>query len=354
MKIKIAIIVICSLGFFLSCKRIVDPAIDAPETGGAAGYRIIIPQGWPEPVYKFTNNEVTEDKFILGRALFYEPMLSRDNTISCGFCHQQVSAFANNDHNISHGIDGRLGNRNSPSIFNITWHPLIMHDGGINHLEVQPLAPISNPQEMDEDINRVLAKLSATQKYRHLFNKAYGSEEITTQKMFRAMAQFMGLMYSYNSKYDKYKRGEDGVTFTEEEARGYSIFLEKCNACHAEPLFSDFKFRNNGLAVHPTFKDSGRARITHQPEDLYKFKTPSLRNVAFTQPYMHDGRYTTLMACLEHYSGKVLNTVNLDPLLQNNGIQLTLQQRQDLIAFLHTLSDFEFIKDPRFKEPRQP
>ncbi len=333
--------------FVVCCK--VDPKIK--EALPVNNLAEVVPAGWPQPAYTFSTNPISENTFILGRALFYETLLSADNKVSCGSCHQNFVAFANADHKVSHGIEQRLGTRNAPAMFNLTWHPYFMHDGGVNHIELQPLAPISNTLEMGESIGNVIAKLQGTAKYRELFKKAYGSEEVNSQGLLKALAQFMGLMYSYNSKYDYYKRHENNVHFNEEEARGYSLFLANCNSCHKEPLFSDFKFRNNGLKIDPYLKDSGRAHITSLPEDRYTFKTPSLRNVALTYPYMHDGSLQTLEECLDHYTNGIVNLTNLDPLLPTNGLQLTAQDKQDIIAFLHTLTDFKLINDKRFMDP---
>lgn len=329
-----------------SCK--VDPEIN-PQLP-ADNIQQVVPKGWPEPVYKFQNNPLSENGFILGRALFYETLLSRDNTISCGSCHQQFVAFAHADHDLSHGVDGLIGDRNSPGLFNLNWQPNFMWDGGVNHIEVQPLAPITNPVEMDETLPSVITKLKASEKYRLLFKNAFGDENVTTERIFKAMAQFMGMLYSYNSKYDLHIRGEKGGTFTEQEATGYSVFKQKCANCHKEPLFSDFSFRNNGLSVNTILQDSGRMRITNDPADRYKFKVPSLRNVYLTAPYMHDGRFTSIDAVLNHYTSGIVSSPTLDPLLQS-GIQLSTDEKQQLIAFLKTLSDYKFIFDNRFKDP---
>lgn len=333
--------------FIVSCK--VDPKINAPLPSD--NLVEVIPQGWPQPNYTFSVNTISQDKFILGRALFYEPMLSRDNTISCSSCHQQFVAFAHAGHSVSHGIDGLLGIRNAPALFNLTWHKSFMHDGGINNIEVQPLGPITNTLEMGNDVNPVISKLQASAKYRDMFRRAYGSETVDSQKMFRAMALFMGMMYSYNSKYDLYKRGESNVQFTDAELRGYNLFIAKCNSCHKEPLFTDYQFRSNGMPVNPYVNDVGREHITNTPQDRYKFKTPSLRNIAKTAPYMHDGSLQTLNQCLDHYTSTITNTLNLDPLLQTNGIPMTPQEKQDIIAFLNTLTDYKFIEDKRFADP---
>lgn len=345
------------ISFFLvvvllqSCK--VDPKIQVPLPSN--NLVATVPAGWPQPKYNFENNPITEDRFILGRYLFYEPMLSRDNSVSCASCHQNATAFANADHDFSHGVptvsgEEQFGVRNSPAMFNLNWHTSFMHDGGINHIELQPLGPITNPIEMDENISNVIAKLQASEKYRRLFKNAYGDEVINSQHMLKAMAQFMGLLYSYNSKFDHYKRREKKVELTEQELRGYGIFLEKCNSCHKEPLFSDFQFRSNGLSYNSNLKDSGRAHITGLEEDRFKFKTPSLRNIALTKPYMHDGRFTTLEQCLDHYTNGITNFTNLDPLL-TNGIPLSAQEKSDIISFLNTLTDYEFVQDKRFGDP---
>jgi cytochrome c peroxidase len=334
---------------FASCK--VDPKIIEPlPTDNLVE---IIPEGWPKPVYSFSVNTITEDKFILGRALFYDPILSVDSTISCGSCHQQFAAFAHADHDLSHGIYDRVGTRNAPGIFNLNWHPLFMHDGGINHIEVMPLGPISNTLEMGADVNPVIAKLQASSKYKNLFKKAFGTETVNSQNMLRAMAQFMGLMYSYNSKFDLYKRRESNAQLSESELRGYNLFLTNCNTCHKEPLFTDFSFRSNGLAVNPFINDTGRAHITGEAQDRFKFKTPSLRNIAKTAPYMHDGRFNTLQECLDHYANVKPNLVNLDPLLQNSGLPLSTQDKQDIIAFLNTLTDYKLLADRRFADPNK-
>jgi cytochrome c peroxidase len=346
MRKKLAIIIFASLAI-QSCK--VDPKLN--EVLPSDDLKEVIPKGWPDPKYRFINNPIKEEVFVLGRALFYDPILSKDNTISCGTCHQQFAAFANVDHALSHGIEDKVGIRNSPGLFNMTWHPSFMHDGGINHIEVQPIAPIENPVEMDLNFAEALNKLRASQKYLKLFKEAYGTEEITDAKMLKAMAQFMGLMYSYNSKFDMYVRGENNVQLNDAEKRGYQVFLQKCNSCHTQPLFSDFSFRSNGLSVHPLLKDSGRAHITRLPEDRWKFKVPSLRNIALTGPYMHDGRFSTLEQCLNHYTNGVTNLENLDPLLQPNGIALSSAEKSDVIEFLKTLTDYKFINDKRFANP---
>lgn len=341
MKKIIASIVISLV--VISCS--VDPEIKPEIT--KEEIKEIIPTGWPTPYYNFSNNPLSVEKFTLGRYLFYDPILSLDNTISCGSCHQQYVAFANAGHDVSHGINGLLGKRNAPAIQNVNWLPTFMHDGGILNLEVQPLGPITNPIEMNENIGHVITKLSASAKYKQLFINAYGDDSITSQRMFKAMAQFMGTMYSYNSKYDMVKNGKE--SFTSQEQSGYTLFSQKCASCHKEPLFSDYEFRNNGLSVNMALNDTGRAHITGNPSDRYKFKTPSLRNIEKTAPYMHDGRFATLDQCLNHYSSGIVISPTLDPQL-NSGIPLTVQEKSDIIAFLKTITDTKFLTDSRFSE----
>lgn len=333
-----------SIFLFAACS--VDPEIKPIVSNDAI--KEIVPQGWPTPSYNFSNNPITPDGFTLGRALFYEPMLSSDNTISCGSCHQQFTAFANAGHDFSHGVNGLLGNRNAPALQNLNWNTSFMHDGGINHIEVQPAGPITNPVEMNETLSNVVTKLSNSSKYKQLFTKAYGDETITTQRMFKAIAQFMGTMYSYNSKYDKVKMGIE--TFNSSEQNGYNLFVQKCSSCHKEPLFSDYDFKNNGLSVNANLKDSGRTHITHDLNDLYKFKTPSLRNIEKTAPYMHDGRFYTLEQCLDHYVSGIVTSSTLASELQSGSIPLTSQEKIDLIAFLKTLTDMKFLTDKRYAE----
>lgn len=334
------------LAAFQSCK--VDPEILPVVSENSL--KQVVPEAWPQPVYSFSNNPITKQGFELGRFLFYETMLSKNNEVSCGSCHQQFAAFAHADHDFSHGIFTDVTTkRNSPALFNLAWHPLMMHDGAINHIEVQPLGPINNPIEMGEETGNVLKKLQGTSKYQNLFKAAYGDSLVTTERMLKAIAQFMGLMESQQSKYDKVMRNES--KFTSDEQNGYTLFKQKCAACHTEPLFSDFKFRNNGLKVNPALNDGGRGQLKpEEPEHLYCFKTPSLRNIEVTGPYMHDGRYVTLQECLDHYTNSIENKTNLDPLLEN-GIAMTADEKKAIIAFLLTLTDYQFLSNQQFKDP---
>jgi cytochrome c peroxidase len=202
---------------------------------------------------------------------------------------------------------------------------------------------------MDETLANVVQKLQSSSTYRTLFRDAYGSDSITSQMMLKAMSQFMALLISADSKYDKYIRGESGGTLTAQELSGLNLFRQKCGSCHVEPLFTDLTFRNNGLDS-VFVDDPGRALITQSPADSGKFKVPSLRNVELSFPYMHDGSINTLDKVLNHYSTGVKNSTTLDPLL-NGGIQLTTQEKADIISFLRTLTDHKFVTNKEFADP---
>jgi len=312
-----------------------------------------IPANFPKPVYDFAKNPITQSGFELGRELFYEGDLSRDGTISCAECHSQTSGFTHHGHDVSHGIDNLRGIRNAPPIQNMAFQKEFFWDGGVFDLDLFSIAPIENPVEMDEKLGNVLEKLRKKEKYATLFQKAYGSKEITTERFLKALSQFMNSLVSANSRYDKYVRKEVGGTLSEEELEGMEIFKQKCASCHSGELFTDQSYRNNGLAVYNA-EDTGRHRITQKDSDKYKFKVPSLRNVEITGPYMHDGRFYTLEAVLRHYNESVLDIPTLDPSLKNGqklGIQTTLDEQKKLIAFLKTLTDSEFLKNKRFTAP---
>lgn len=307
-----------------------------------------IPKGWPKPHYDFSKNPLTEEGFQLGRQLFYDPILSKDSTISCASCHLQATGFTHVDHSLSHGIDGKIGTRNSMTMMNLAWSKTFMWDGGVNHLDVQPLNPITSPVEMDETLANVVNKLQKSDKYKSLFFAAFGDENITGQRVLKALSQFELLLLTANSKYDKVMRKED--VFTEQEQNGYQLFKNNCASCHTEPLFTNGKYENNGIPLDTTLNDIGRQRITEKSEDYLKFKVPTLRNIQFTNPYMHDGRFKKLTEVIKHYNS-LGNNKNLPKQLQNP-MNLTDNERVDLVAFLLTLTDTEFLFDKRFSYPR--
>jgi cytochrome c peroxidase len=324
------------------------PAPAAPVPG------TVLPANFPAPVYGLDANPPTAEAFALGRSLFYDPRLSRDGQVSCGSCHQQFAAFAHADHRLSHGVDNLLGTRNAPALQNLRWRPVLLWDGGASHLETMPLAPITNPVEMDETLANVLRKLNADADYRRRFAQVYGGAgPIDSYQFLRALAQFTAALTSASSRYDHYVRHEAGGELSAQEVNGLTLFKAKCSSCHATDLFTDNSFRNNGLDRF-FGADSGRAHITGRAADVGRFLVPSLRNVARTAPYMHDGRLKTLPAVLAHYAGGVQPSATLDAALRPAGgalgIALTPQEQADLIAFLGTLTDEEFLHDPRLSE----
>lgn len=311
------------------------------------------PNSWPEPAYNFAKNELDSNVVQLGRILFYDPILSSDSTISCASCHSPYNAFTHSDHALSHGIKDRIGKRNSPVLFNLAWNNNFMWDGAINHLDVQALAPIENHQEMDETLANVLKKLSRSKRYRDFFQKAYGTTKINSERLLKSIAQFMLTLVSSNSKYDKVMRNESGVRFTPSEQKGYELFKQHCASCHTEPLFTNNSFQNNGLAPDSVLNDTGRMGITGKEEDKYKFKVPTLRNIERSAPYMHDGRYKSLQMVLFHYSSNIHGTSTLAGALKG-GIALSEQDKGNLIAFLKTLTDTEFLNNKAYQYPRIP
>jgi cytochrome c peroxidase len=316
--------------------------------GGTTALALTIPPGFPAPAYSFADNPLTVQGFALGRKLFYDGRLSKDGNFPCSSCHQQFSAFCTYDHDFSHGYNNQFSRRNAPGLFNMAWHPAFGWDGSTTHLENQALAHITAPNEMAEDISNVVTKLKADPDYPNLFRAAFGDDQVTSQRILKALAQFSGSLVSYNSKYDRVKRGED--SFTPQEQSGYLSFQAKCALCHKEPLFTDFSYRNIGLPLNILQPDSGRMRITGLSADSLKFKVPSLRNCELTFPYMHDGRFYTFDQVLNHYSSGITPGPTLDPML-NGGIPLDNTEKLNLKYFLKTLTDSVLLKDTRYSQP---
>jgi cytochrome c peroxidase len=307
------------------------------------------PPNWPKPIYDFEKNPLTAKKIDLGRILFYDPILSQNNTISCASCHSPYSAFTHIDHDLSHGINDRIGIRNSPALMNLAWQPVFMWDGAVNHLDVQALAPISHPDEMGEKIENVILKLQRSKNYPLLFLKAFDDSNITGEHILKALSQFMLTLISANSKYDSVMRKQ--TKFTLQEENGYKLFQKNCASCHKEPLFSNFNFENNGLPVDTTLKDYGRMKITKNKMDSLKFKVPTLRNIEFSFPYMHDGRFKRLSEVLKHYTTGIQKSATLSKNL-DAPIILTSNEKVDLIAFLLTLTDKAFIYNTNHNDPK--
>lgn len=301
------------------------------------------------------DNPQTAEGIDLGKKLFFDTILSGDNTQACADCHAPENAFSDSDR-FSDGIDGILGDRNSMPLFNLAWNydEKFFWDGKSFSLEHQAFIPVTDPIEMKSTWTQVEAKLQQHSEYPELFNQAFGTDIIDSTLVTKAIAQFERTLISSNSKFDKHLNGE--ATLTLEELNGFNVFMDEtkgdCFHCHGSdknPLWTDNIFHNNGLDAIIT--DLGLGAITGDPADNGKFKTPSLRNLAFTAPYMHDGRFETLEEVINHYSEGLQNSPTIDPLMKKvtqGGVQLSAQDKSDLKAFLLSLSDYEFISNPNF------
>ena len=302
-----------------------------------------------------TNNPLTEEGVALGKKLFFDNILSRNETQSCATCHNPSKSFTNNLR-FSEGVDGNLGTRNTMPLFNLAWNfeERFAWDGKEFSLEKQALEPVSNPTEMHSNWKTVAEKLKNHADYPGLFQQAFGSEKIDSNSITKAIAQFERTLISGNSKFDKHLRGE--ATLSVDEENGFAIFMNEakgdCFHCHGSnnnPLWTDHKFHNNGLDA--TFTDLGLGAVTGDPADNGKFKSPSIRNLTFTAPYMHDGRFETLEEVVNHYSEGLKSSPTIDPLMKKvnqGGVGLTKKEKEDLIAFLLSLSDTDFINNPNF------
>ena len=312
-----------------------------------------VPSNFPELAYDLSNNPLTQKGFELGKKLFYDGRLSSDGVVSCGFCHIQADAFTHHGHSFSHGVGDNIGTRNTPPIQNLAFQTAFMWDGATTHLDLQPIIPLTSPIEMNGSFSQIIAMMKADPIYVKLFKQAFSDGQINSENMLKALGQFMVMAVSSNSRFDKFRRNEPGGVLSQDELEGYAIFNQKCASCHATDLFTDNSFRNNGLSINPQINDVGYYRVTELLQDKYKFKVPSLRNIEKTAPYMHDGRFYTLDAVLNHYSNGVQNNLNLDSSLNTNGtlgIPLTNDQKAKIIAFLKTLTDQQFLTDPKFAE----
>ena len=288
---------------------------------------------FPATTYDFSNNHVTKAGFELGKTLFYDSTLSIDNSTSCASCHMQSSAFTHHEHSLSHGLNGSLTRRNAPPIMNLAWNNSFMWDGSVGKLDQQPVKPFTNSIEMGETMPNIMKKVNSSGMYRSMFKDAFGTAVATEDQLLKALSQFMVMAVSKEAKYDSVQRGQAQFNTTEKE--GYAIFVQKCNACHSEPLFTDNSFRNTKLPPNDLM-DSGRYVATRNINDLYKFKVPSLRNLGYTKPYMHDGRFSSIDKVLDHYN--------------TNLFSISTDERSKLKALLITLDDKIFVTNPLFEK----
>jgi len=333
------IILIAILSLLTSCNSDDSDmmAIDNPEIA------LHIPADFPEVNSFVSLNKPTKYGVELGEKLFSDKRFSADNTISCATCHIQANAFADH-HPQAIGIEGRIGLRNAPSLQNLMFLKFYNWDGSKLQLETQPLVPIITHEEMDSSILEVIDKIENDSDYKTLFNKTFGDQNITPERIYKSIAQFEYTLISSNSKYDKVKRNE-GETFTESELAGYKTFEQKCASCHATPLFTDQSFRNIGFPINTNTNEAGRGRVTGFPSDFMSFRVPTLRNIEYTAPYGSFGQFATLESVLDYFDKGVLDSDNLDPAFKNNDKRIPLSEleKTNLIAFMKTLSDKQFV-----------
>jgi cytochrome c peroxidase len=379
MKRAIAAYIFVVILAAVSCKKDVDPievpCIDKPEYKRTE-FTLSAPEYFPP----FPQNTVLTREIVnLGRHLFYEKKLSGDATQSCGSCHNQSFGFTDNGKQFSEGIDGKVGDVNAMAIINLNYGNGFFWDGRSPTLEAQAIEPVINPIEMHNTWKAAIETLKSDTFYVNRFYEAFGTDDWDSSHAAEAIAQFEKTLLSSNSYFDdavKQAGGLQGVNIFLRDpavARGYRIFNTEprktssspgggdCFHCHAVDnlLFTDNKFQNNGLDVNPKL---GLMKVTGKESDRGKFKTPTLRNIEKTGPYMHDGRFNTLEEVVEFYnSGVKANSPNLAPIMKDggsgtgiaDGLNLTPQEKSDLIAFLKALTDETFLTDPAFSDPNK-
>lgn len=328
--------------------RLLSSCNKAVELRTLTPYSLPVPPGFPAPLYNNSENPLSREGVELGRRLFYEKKLSIDNQHPCSSCHEQLSSFGTFEHDRSHGVNNSHTLRNAPVLVNLAWAPYFHWDGQFQTLELEATHPITGDHEMGETFPNIIRKLEADPSYKKDFQTVFKTSSIEPLQIVKALAQFTATMVSANSRYDQFKKGL--TTFNSQEQAGYQLFLQHCNSCHREPLFTDHSFRNIGLPVDFALNDLGRMRITFLSSDSVKFKVPTLRNCYLSSNYMHDGRFISIQQCINHYRFQVQSGPTLDPLLQQ-GISMSNQQADQLMAFLKTLTDSSFVTDRRLARP---
>ena len=337
-----SLIILC----FFSCDKYEPDCCGTPKP-----INLSYPTSFPDP-YNPLDNPITEEGVNLGRHLFYDPILSSDNTISCASCHKQEYAFGDNTQ-YSFGVNQSIGDRNAPTIINAAFQSHFDWDGKNISLEDQAQRPIFNDIELhNNNWSEVIYRLQISSIYPDLFCEAFGDELIDSIKVLNAIAQFERTLVSVDSKFDQWLRGE--VAFTESEIDGFNIYSTErgdCFHCHPIGLFTDNSFHNNGLDAE--FIDLGRYNVTSNPLDQGAFKSPTLRNIEYSAPYMHDGRFGTLDEVIDFYNFGGYDSPTVDPLMKyiGVGLLLTSQEKMNLKAFLLTLSDESFINNENFTNP---
>lgn len=317
------------------------------EGDEALPYYLEIPAGFPQPPIP-SDNPLTAEKIALGKRLFFDPILSRDSSVSCSSCHFQEHAFAD-PMQFSLGVEARKGERNAPVLFNLAYNDVFMFDGGIPTLDLQVLAPLDAHFEMDFTMKGIIERLQKHPTYPAAFRKVFGTE-VSPFGLTRAITAFERTMISGNAPYDQYTYQGEADALSEAARRGMALFSSdslSCSSCHSGFRFTNVGFEQNGLYV--AGQDSGRMRVTLKESDRGKFKVPTLRNIEVSGPYMHDGRFQTLDQVIDHYASGGNPHPNKSPLIR--GFRISETEKQDLIAFLHALTDRSFLTNPAFSKP---
>lgn len=362
---------VTTLAFIQGCKKDEEvnvpngttsgPPVDTTKPYVPTPYFVQIPIGLPldYPVPSPLDNPLTVEGVALGRKLFHDKILSKNSVQSCASCHNQLFAFTDSTRQFSVGVSGQAGTRNSMPLFNLAYvekftktDHRFFWDGGAKNLESQVLGPITNPIEMEETISNVINKLQNHPEYPALFKKAFGSDSVTTAAMMKAIAQFERTIVSGETRFDYFKLFNDQSKLTEQEKRGFVLFNTEtkadCFHCHnlSGAFMTDFAFHHNG---HQS-TDKGLGLITNNPEDNGKFRTPSLRNLVFTAPYMHNGSLATLEDVVEFYNSGAIRNFPADELITKHttGLGLTTDEKADLVAFLKTITDSTLLTKPGF------
>jgi cytochrome c peroxidase len=338
------LIIICILSTLFACNK--DEDKESTLGSNKEEPLLRIPEAFP-PVNFPTGNELTKARWDLGKRLFYEKKLSIDQSISCGSCHKAALAFAD-DRALSPGVYNRPGVRNAPSLANVAYQPYLLREGSVPTLEMQVLVPIQEHNEFNHNLVDIVDELGKDSLYQQQSKLAY-NRSFDAFVLTRAISLFQRTMISGNSPYDQYTFQGKSAALTNAERRGMDLFFDtktKCSTCHSGFNFTNYSFQNNGL--DSIYKDQGRFRFSNDSADLAKFKVPSLRNVALTAPYMHDGRFSSLEEVIEHYNSGGAKHRNKHAAV--HPLQLSQQEKQDLLAFLHSLTDFDFVNDPRWRE----
>lgn len=333
-------VILLSVVFFLSCE------IDKDRTFIRYESLSEVPYGFPEIPYP-EDNKFTPERWELGKRLFYEPALSLDSSISCATCHKQHLSFAD-DRALTPGVEGRPGVRNAPSLANIGYHPYFLREGSVPTLEMQVLVPIQEQNEFAHDMLSLVERLRTDLSYLKMAKAAY-DRELDPFVVTRALATFQRTLISGNSIFDKYLSGEAPELMSPEQLHGMQLFFSdrtNCSKCHSGFNLTNYAFENNGL--YQEYADQGRMRLTGADADEALFKVPSLRNVALTAPYMHDGSIRSLAEVIEHYNSGGKNHVNKSELIKP--LRLTPEEKTSLEAFLQSLTDVEFVTNPVFRE----